>query len=179
MTATHRSPRRPTAASGAAVRTRPSRPTSRSAIATATATAPRPAPTPRARPKLTVVDPRVARRQRIVRRSTVVLTIMTVVSLFALVGFSVLISQHQLALERTQQRTVDARRHYEELRLEVAGLSAPTRIVTEAEQRLGMVEPAQITYLAAVLPGLPRTTSVEPLEPRGWSEVKAHLDDRP
>lgn len=113
------------------------------------------------------------------RRVTSGLVTLTVLSLFALVGFNVLLAQHQLELERTQQHTSEARTRYEQLRLDVAQLSNPARIVTEAEQRLGMIQPAVITYLTATLPPGTETVSKGAATPPGWSEVKQHLDDRP
>ena len=70
---------------------------------------------------------------------------------------------------------------YEKLRLDVAQLSAPERIVATAQQRLGMVVPPQVASLMAPAPADVATPD-DPAAPSlagGWAEVKPHLGTRP
>lgn len=69
---------------------------------------------------------------------------------FALVALHVLIAENQFTLDRLQQQAAGEQANYERLRLQVASLEAPARIVSLAEGRLGMVQPASVTYLPAV-----------------------------
>jgi cell division protein FtsL len=67
----------------------------------------------------------------------------------ALVALHVLIAENQFRLDGLQQQAATAQAKYEKLRLQVAALEAPARIVSVAEGRLGMVQPASVTYLPA------------------------------
>jgi cell division protein FtsL len=109
-----------------------------------------------------------ARRRAGRRRLLVVLGIASVAAVgLALVALHVLIAENQFKLDRLQQRAATEQASYEKLRLQVAQLEAPARIVSEAEGQLGMVQPASVTYLPATTSGspptkaggLPRTTS--------------------
>lgn len=103
---------------------------------------------PEPRPALKVV-PRAVRR----RRAGVVITVL-VSSLFVLmlglVAFQAKIAQDQMTLDRTDRQLQDAETRYSQLRLQVAQLEAPTRVIEEAK-RLGLVRPApeQVNYLTA------------------------------
>jgi len=66
-----------------------------------------------------------------------------------LVALHVLIAENQFKLDRLQQQAATEQVAYEKLRLQVALLEAPARIVSEAEGRLGMVQPASVSYLPA------------------------------
>src|SRR5205085_8213535 len=85
------------------------------------------------------------------------------------------------------QRVSDAQAHYESLRLEVAELEAPSRIVREAQERLGMVPPPGVTYLT---PSETATKEVgdaaasdSPTSAEGdwtaWATIKPYLSGRP
>ena len=92
-------------------------------------------------------------------------------------------TQGQFELERLQATARQRRAAYQQLRLRVAELEAPQRIVGRARQ-LGMVEPAAVTYLsptaatsAAGPPTAPEPDRASPSEAaQGWADVKAHLD---
>jgi cell division protein FtsL len=92
-----------------------------------------------------------ARRRAGRRRLLVALgiSIVAVVGL-ALVALHVLIAENQFKLDRLQQQAATEQASYEKLRLQVAQLEAPARIVSEAEGQLGMVQPASVTYLPAI-----------------------------
>jgi hypothetical protein len=56
-----------------------------------------------------------------------------------LVTFHVLIAENQFTLDRLTQTAATEQASYEKLRLQVAQLEAPARIVSAAEGRLGLV----------------------------------------
>lgn len=68
----------------------------------------------------------------------------------ALVTLHVLMAENQFRLNTLQQKAATEQESYEKLRLQVAQLEAPARIVWIAEGRLGMVQPASDTYLPAI-----------------------------
>lgn len=119
-----------------------------------TARAPSPAPLRRPAevrpPGLHVVRaPEPARRARRARARglTVLAAFLAVVTLFGVVAFHVLLTQGQLQLQHLQDRDAAALARNQELRLQVAELESPARIVAAAQQ-LGMVPPATVTYLS-------------------------------
>ena len=105
----------------------------------------------RSRPPLRVVpdgwrSPRVRRRRA--RFFGLLAAVAAGVLVLSLVAFHVVLTQGQLQLERLQDRATveDARR--QRLRLEVAELESPQRVVAAAQQRLGMVPPPGVHYLS-------------------------------
>ena len=70
------------------------------------------------------------------------LVIGTVLALVIAVVFHVVLAQHQMELDHINAQIAKEQRAYEKLRLSTASLSAPQRIIQEAE-RLGLVFPAQ------------------------------------
>jgi len=98
------------------------------------------------RPGLRVVPPRVRRRR------TAVVTIIAMTVMFAvmlgLAAFQTLIAQGQESLDHLRVQTSDAQVAFAKLRLQVAQLQSPSRIVSVAEQRLGLVPPNTIHYVA-------------------------------
>ena len=110
-----------------------------------------PAPAPqrapvRRRPPLEVVRPQPPRRSRI----GVIGVIGTVVLfgvLFALVLFQTVMVQNQSRLDHLDTNIRDEQGRYQQLRLQVAQLESPARVVSEATQRLGMVPPPGTSYL--------------------------------
>jgi cell division protein FtsL len=72
------------------------------------------------------------------------------VLLFVLAVLQTAIAQGQAHLDDVSAQTSDRQAQAQELRLTVAQLESPERIIGEAEQRLGMVEPDVVTYLAPV-----------------------------
>ena len=136
----------------------------------ATPARPAPATAPRTRPPLRVVGPRElgprARRRR-ARLLTTGAGVLVSALLFGLVAFHVLIAQSQLQLGRMETQTSDAQARYDRLRLQVAQLSSPGRIVAAAQERLGMVAPPGVTFLspvgpAAIKPPAPVTSAPKP-----------------
>ena len=77
----------------------------------------------------------------------------------ALVALHVLMAENQFGMDRLQQQVTAQQSVYEKLRLEVAELEAPARIIGLAEGRLGMAQPASVTYLPAIsASGTPRAS---------------------
>ena len=120
----------------------------------ATARAPRPAPlvaptrrpvAPARRPSLEVVP---ERRRRLRTGPTVLLGgLLAFVIAFALVVAQALLVQGQQRLDDLGTQVSQADRRQQELRLQVAQLESPSRIVAAATNDLGMVPPAGVTYL--------------------------------
>lgn len=121
---------------------------------------------------------------------------MLTTGLLAVVISHVMLSQQHYELEQLERQAVQSQRRYDQLRLEVARLEAPDRIVDVATRRLGMVMPAEVTYLT------PTERVVDPQEarnravadgdvpgadeqavalnaPSGWATVKPHLSVAP
>jgi cell division protein FtsL len=72
-----------------------------------------------------------------------------------LVAMHALIAENQFKLDRLQDQATVVQARYEKLRLQVAQLEAPDRIVAVAEGRLGMRQPGSVTYLPAPGTSLP------------------------
>ncbi|HTT89323.1 MAG TPA: hypothetical protein VMF65_07180 [Acidimicrobiales bacterium] len=101
-----------------------------------------------------------ARRRAGRRRLLVVLGIASAAAVcLALVALHVLIAENQFRLDNLQQQAAADQASYERLRLQVAQLEAPARIVSQAEGKLGMVQPASVTYLPATPSAATKTTA--------------------
>ena len=127
-------------------------PEGRAARQLATAT-PRPTAPGRQAPSgdrhLRLVEP--VRRPRFYRHHVLAWAGITVVAAFALalVMLHVLIAQAQFRLDGLQREASHQQATYEKLRLSVAQLESPARIVSIAEGELGMQQPGSVTYLPA------------------------------
>jgi hypothetical protein len=102
---------------------------------------------------------------------------------FGLVFVHVVLAQTQLRLDQLNTRAAAAQVTYEQLRLKVAQLESPARIVSEATAR-GMVAPPGVTYLmpppasgSATLGSA--ATAGNPVASSDWTEVKPELAARP
>ncbi len=69
-----------------------------------------------------------------------------------LVTLHVLIAENQFTLDRLTQTAATEQASYEKLRLQVAQLEAPARIVDDAEGRLSLGQPGSVLYLPATNP---------------------------
>ena len=124
---------------------------------------------------------------RPLRLALVATAILTVGTIFGAAIFHVLLVQSEFRLDHLNKEAAKEQVRYEKLRLDVAQLSAPERIVATAQQRLGMVVPPQVAYLMAPAPTDPGNPNdpgnpVDPAAPSlagGWAEVKPHLGTRP
>lgn len=108
-------------------------------------------------------------------RSTFWVTVgLTLAAAFGAAAFHVLLVQSEFRLIRLEEQADAAERRYEQLRLEVAQLSSPERIVRTAQERLGMVVPDEVSYLVAPV-AVPEASAGRRGD-EAWSEVKPHLD---
>jgi len=156
------------------------------------------APDPRDRPagpRLEVVPPHERRmRSRRVRRRLLVCAgvAAALATVFGLVLVHVELTADQLRLTSLQDQAQKAQTKNDALRLQVANLDSPARIVARAQQ-LGMVTPQVIVYLSAVAGAAASTTtatttptppssqapsSPPPSSLSGWAAVK-HADTGP
>lgn len=133
------------------------------------------------RSHLHVVDPAARGRSQHLRHVLRFTGGLVMVAVFAAVAFQVVLVQSQFRLDALDRAAATEQTRYERLRLQVAELSAPERIVGEATGRLGMVTPAKIEYLR--LPwALTRNEKQLPdgaEVAEGWREVKPHLTGHP
>lgn len=142
-----------------------------------------PAPVTVDRPGIRLVpEGYVPRRLRARRRRNVAVASVLVFA-FMLLGAVVahnLLIQGQVRLQQIEREVANQQARYQRLRLEVARLESPERIVAAAQQRLGMVPPPGVTYLS---PDGPLTGPVDPgatVEPStsntpSWASIKPHL----
>jgi cell division protein FtsL len=87
---------------------------------------------------------------------TFLVAAMTVAAVFGVVITHVVLAQEQFRLAHLQSKAAAEQAKNEQLKLEVAQLQSPARVVSAAEQRLGMVPPSSVTYL---VPGHAATSS--------------------
>ena len=113
----------------------------------------------------------IIRRRRLVVFGSMV---MLVVGLFAVVVVHVVLAQQQFQLARVSAQVSAEQAANEQLSLQVAQLQAPSRIVSAAEQQMGMVSPPSVGYLVPGRPGSrvrapaapePSTTTPPPSKP--------------
>ena len=147
---------------------------------------PAPAPSqPRRQLRVVTRAERIAAARRARRARLLFAAALTTVALiiFGVVVAHVALAQGQFRLEQLEAESARRQSEFDRLRLEVAELESPVRIAAEAKNRLGMVAPPTITYLApsdvaaqdaGVVtefrePGSELTASA------GWLTVKPHL----
>jgi cell division protein FtsL len=104
--------------------------------------------------------------------------VLTIVALFTVVGFHVVLAQSQLAIDRLEDRTAAAERRYDDARLEHAKLSAPQRIVQRANE-MGLVLPDQPPTPVPVAGELPPAPDAASGTLNGWTDVKPTLGEGP
>jgi cell division protein FtsL len=121
-------------------------------------------------------------RRRRMRVGGVVLAASVIILLFAAVAMHVVLAQNQFRLDQVDTQAAAQQAKYQQLRLEVDRLEAPSRIMATAEGRLGMVSPATVTFLnpssATSAPaGATRPTGgpAPATPPAGWSTIKPQL----
>jgi len=99
-------------------------------------------------PHLEVIDGRIIRRRRLWVGLIATLSVLTVFFLLlGLAAFQTLLAQGQARLDGLDRTTAEARTRNETLRLQVAQLESPERVLQAAQERLGMVPPAAVTYV--------------------------------
>lgn len=104
---------------------------------------------------------------------------------FATVVFHVVITQNQFRLDSLRDKAQVEQTRYERLRLQVADLESPDRVVAAARDRLGMIQPPKISYLSPPASATPAgaTGGAAPAPSAGtkgsWSTVKSQLASHP
>ena len=145
--------------------------------------APVPRPAPRhVRPHLELVQPPKPRR-RLRTGPTFALGAMIAFAIaFAVVALQVVLVQGQQRLDEVHDDIADQTDAYNQLRLDVAELEAPARIVSAATE-LGLVPPPEVVYLtpdgAITIPA--GTVSSDPAATAGAGDeaLAAHAATRP
>ena len=99
----------------------------------------------------------------LVRTTAIVAVIGGFLALLFVAGFQSVLVSGQHDVDTLQARLNAGREQGQTLRMEVARLESPDRILKVAKGRLGMVPPPTRIYLEAVLPGDP----FRPLPPPG------------
>ena len=134
------------------------------------------------------LSPRARRRRA---RLAAVFTVgLIALGLFATVVFHVVITQNQFRLDHLRDQASAEQTRYQRLRLQVAELESPERIVATAQDRLGMVQPPKVAYLAPQQPApgaqpakqqhdTPSTGAGAQGASTNWSAVKSQLAQHP
>lgn len=145
-----------------------------------------------------VLDPGLtaAQRRRRARAALIVSIAGATLIGLTLVYLHVVLAQRQFAIDHLNTQISQAQTTYQARRLQVAQLSAPAHIISEAEGQLGMVQPANVDYLtpAAGTTAAP-ATQAQPLGQRStpatvpasgapageanWPVVKSDLAGQP
>lgn len=102
------------------------------------------------RPDLRVVDPdelSPAARRRRARALCALVAFVLVASLFGVAAFHTVLVADQGEIDALNERVAEQQARYERLRLRVAELESPARIVGEATERLGMVPANDVVFL--------------------------------
>lgn len=100
-------------------------------------------------------------------------TALAIFAFFSLIYSRTTLNDSAFQLEEIQTQTVDAQAEYQRLRLEVARLQSPKRILPLAEE-LGLVLPQQVRVVEAPGVGGSETGADE-----RWAEVKSILTASP
>jgi cell division protein FtsL len=132
-----------------------------------------------------------AQRRRRARAMLLAVAGVTAMVAFGLVYLHVVLAQRQFALDRLTAQVQAESTTYQDLRLQVAQLRSPAHIISTAEGRLGMIQPASVTYLtptttitgarsAAI--GSSATSGSSAQAPAGdadWPQIKSQLAGSP
>jgi cell division protein FtsL len=109
---------------------------------------------------------------------------------FGLVYLHVVLAQRQFALDRLTTKVQAESATYQNLRLKVAQLGSPQQVISTAEGKLGMRQPASVTYLsptvtipgeipAAVTTAASGSGSQAPAGDADWPQIKSQLAGSP
>jgi hypothetical protein len=109
------------------------------------------------------------------------IALVTVASLFTLVGFRVVAAQSAFTLDRLTKERTNEQLRYERLREDVARRSSPAAIIAAA-RGLGMVDAPLQAFLWAPKAASHDTTPTatpQPLAPTSYEHAKKALDQNP
>lgn len=101
-----------------------------------------------------------------------------VAGLVVAVGFHVALAQGQLQLDHNRGVAAEEQARYEKLRVEVATVAAPARVLERAKA-LGLVEPDSQEFLGPLPAEASDERDAESALQTGWSTVKPKLDAGP
>lgn len=94
---------------------------------------------------------------------------------FSVVASQVFVAQNQDRIDRLNRELTEQQARYDRLRYKVAELESPERVAAAAQAKLGMVEPAQVTYVAPP-EGIDASTNSDDLpNAPDWQNVKSKL----
>ena len=88
--------------------------------------------------------------------------LVSAVALLGVVAAHVVLAQQAFRMDKLQSKATSEQARNQALRLQVAELEAPSRIVAEAQQRLGMVTPPTVAYLVPGRSGPPLRSQPAP-----------------
>jgi len=142
---------------------------------------------------LRVVPPRILTQEERRRRTRRLLSAgvgLGIAVVFGLVYLHVLLAQRQFAIDRVNAQVQKDQVSYQSLRLEVAQLGSPQNVIATAEGKLGMLQPASVTYLTPAsevgppshTAGNASTVSASTSAPAGdadWPQIKSQLAGSP
>jgi cell division protein FtsL len=135
---------------------------------------------------LRVVRPEAGRRLRISPRTGVVLTVSLFGALFGVAVSHAMLIESQMDLEQLDERASSEQARYERLRLDVAQLESPDRIVREAQDRLGMVPADDVVWLTPDQPapadgdgGGDDDGDAPDTPATSWADIKPYLEPAP
>jgi cell division protein FtsL len=115
-------------------------------------------------------------------KTGVTLTALMFGALFGVAVSHALLIQSQIRLDEMDKDVADEQARYEQLRLQVAELESPDRIIDAAHQ-LGMVDPAETVWLTpdeADAAGVDEGATEDPESPdTSYEEVKPYLGSTP
>jgi cell division protein FtsL len=137
------------------------------------------------------LSPKVRRRRA--GAAAVVGLLLVFGGLFGLAVCQAIMAQNQMRLDRLDRDVADAQARYQRLRLRVAELESPGRIVAAAQERLGMVPPESVRYLSpsGEAAGEVRAAGAPPEDDTddgsdgqggsgaAWAAIKPYLGGRP
>ncbi|MGH9212013.1 MAG: hypothetical protein ACRD2C_15215 [Acidimicrobiales bacterium] len=128
---------------------------------------------------------RRARTFRLTPRAGVTMTVALFGGLFAVAGSHALLIESQGRLDRLDDQVAEEEARYESLRMEVADMAAPERILAEAAE-LGMVAPEDRAWVSPDQPVSDSGSSGEAAEgsthddpTTTWEDIKPHLGSTP
>ncbi len=126
------------------------------------------------------VAPDAGRRRLRARLLMCGIAVLTVVSVFTLVGFRVVAAQSSFTLDRLSKERTNEQLRYERLREEVASRSSPGAIIAAASQR-GMVFADRKEFITApdAAGDTTPTATPPPLAATSYSQAKKALDQNP
>ena len=143
-------------------------------------------PGSRRRARLEVVGPagrRATRAGSLRRRRLLVCAAGLVLGLclLGIVASHTALAQGQFRLEKLKSKAAAEQDRYQRLRLRVAELESPARVVAVAQERLGMVPPPEVTYLSptgATPAPAPPSQDGDEAASDDWPSVKRQLARR-